>query len=549
MQRAYDASNRLTTLMDGSNNTMATYSYDNLDRATGIALANGTSVAYGYDLLNRLSYVNNTLSSSDRNYSYVYDNASRVTSTTEPRGTIASGYTDRNEVNSISEPTGSPFADEAFNYDAGFNRSSWILGTSKPAGGDGSGITSTSYAVNNLNQYSTVSGKTAPTWNPDGGLKVFDGNTYIYDALQRLTEVDYSGGKTVFGYDPLGRRISKIDYSNSGVVTIPMTTYHYDGSEVAVEYEPNYAWTYYLGAGIDRVVLRYESVGNYIKADAKGVRPNMAAPPGPPAFLKYCQFYYQDGQGSVSAVADPSGKILEEYEYNAQGQFHITNASSTVEPTTQIDNDILYTGREYDYETGNYFYRARYYNPELGRFISRDPLSGAEFSQGTNLYAYCRNNFLNASDPTGMCLTSNTLTAGGNYNYGNDPDFSSGNPYDESLLPGGPNINIPDPDPTAPMQPSTIADATPIDPQKGNQNSGSQPGMSFPDALVAAGNQELSDASTMDKVGLGVSAIGVATENPAAEVVGLGIGINSLVPEAIGNAGVAAGTAMGGQPH
>jgi len=53
-------------------------------------------------------------------------------------------------------------------------------------------------------------------------------------------------------------------------------------------------------------------------------------------------------------------------------------------------------------ETGNYFYRARYYNPTLGRFISRDPLSGAEFSQGTNLYAYCGNNFLNAIDPTGL---------------------------------------------------------------------------------------------------------------------------------------------------
>jgi uncharacterized protein RhaS with RHS repeats len=54
------------------------------------------------------------------------------------------------------------------------------------------------------------------------------------------------------------------------------------------------------------------------------------------------------------------------------------------------------------------WYRA--YDPNVGRWLSRDPLSGAEFSQGTNLYAYVENNFLNASDPTGMDQA--TLTAG-----------------------------------------------------------------------------------------------------------------------------------------
>jgi uncharacterized protein RhaS with RHS repeats len=92
-------------------------------------------------------------------------------------------------------------------------------------------------------------------------------------------------------------------------------------------------------------------------------------------------------------------------------------------------------------------YRARYYNPTLGRFISRDPLSGAEFSQGTNLYAYCRNNFLNSSDPTGMCWLSdyyNNLQ-----NWANNPlqapnltlasNGNSGpNPYDQALNPNNP---------------------------------------------------------------------------------------------------------------
>jgi RHS repeat-associated protein len=70
-----------------------------------------------------------------------------------------------------------------------------------------------------------------------------------------------------------------------------------------------------------------------------------------------------------------------------------TTGSGTVLSSTGIGNDVMYAGYRYDAETGNYFCNARYYNPKLGRFISRDRLSGAEFSQGTNLYAYCGNDW------------------------------------------------------------------------------------------------------------------------------------------------------------
>jgi RHS repeat-associated protein len=362
--RAHDASNRVTTLKDGAGTTQATYSYDILDRPTGMALANSTSVAWNHDLLDRLTSVNNTLGGmTTRNYSYIYDAASRRTSESGPRGTVGYAYTDRNEVNAVSEPSGSPFSDQSFAYDAGYNRSNWTYGS-----------TATSYAVNNLNQYTTVSSDAAPTWNGDGGLAVFHGNTYTYDALMRLTEVDNAVGKYLFSYDPLGRRVKKVIESPSGSV-LETYGYHYDSSEVAVEYQPATTWTYYLGLGIDQVVMRSNSTTK--------------------------QWYYANDQGSISAVADNSGNLLEQYEYDAQGQVSIANATGTVQTGTQIDNSILYTGRSYDAETGNYFYRARYYSPYLGRFISRDPLSGAEFSQGTNLYAYCENNYTDLDDPTG----------------------------------------------------------------------------------------------------------------------------------------------------
>ena len=61
-------------------------------------------------------------------------------------------------------------------------------------------------------------------------------------------------------------------------------------------------------------------------------------------------------------------------------------------------NDYLYTGREYDWETGIYYYRARYYNPELGRFLTRDP---AGMVDGPNMYVYVKNSPVNGVDPTG----------------------------------------------------------------------------------------------------------------------------------------------------
>jgi RHS repeat-associated protein len=68
--------------------------------------------------------------------------------------------------------------------------------------------------------------------------------------------------------------------------------------------------------------------------------------------------------------------------------------------TSSINNPFQYTGREWDSETGLYYYRARYYEPGTGRFISQDP-SG--FGGGINVYAYVRNKALSFSDPTGLC--------------------------------------------------------------------------------------------------------------------------------------------------
>jgi RHS repeat-associated protein len=100
-----------------------------------------------------------------------------------------------------------------------------------------------------------------------------------------------------------------------------------------------------------------------------------------------------DALGSTIALADPSGTITTSYTYEPFGAATSTGASST--------NRFQFTGRENDGASGLYFYRARYYGPTFGRFISEDPL---RFPGGpdANLFAYVGNNPVSLIDPFGL---------------------------------------------------------------------------------------------------------------------------------------------------
>jgi len=169
-----------------------------------------------------------------------------------------------------------------------------------------------------------------------------------------------------YTYDPAGRRIEK-QYDG-----LTQMKYLYDGDHIIAEYSGNggLLHKYIYGPGVDQPICMID------------VTESNAA-----------YYYHFDGLGSVIALTDSSGSVANLYEYSVYGE---VSASDPNHP-----NRFLFTGREFDKDTGLYYYRARYYNPYIGRFLQTDP---AGYGAGMNLYRYCANNSINMVDPTGMLL-------------------------------------------------------------------------------------------------------------------------------------------------
>ncbi len=190
--------------------------------------------------------------------------------------------------------------------------------------------------------------------------------SYVYDSENRLVQINtqpVTGNSQLvtYKYDPFGRRIEK---NVNGVIT----RYVYDREDILFELDGsgNIITEYLHGPGIDEPIAMIRNNQTY--------------------------YYHADGLGSIVAITNATGAVVQRYEYDSFGQITYVLDPNFKQPYT-------YTGREYDEESGLYYYRARYYDPKIGRFITQDPIG---FSGGINFFSYVENNPVNFVDPLGL---------------------------------------------------------------------------------------------------------------------------------------------------
>jgi RHS repeat-associated protein len=440
----YDVANRLaqTSYPEG---TTEAYTYDPVGNFVTTIDANGQEIANTYDDLNRLISVTGP----DLSITYSYDGVGNLIAMTDATGTTNYGYDDLNRLAQVTYPNGlivgysynevglittitTPFGTVGYTYDVANRLSSITLPNTQQvsyyydAAGNLTEVaypngTAAAYAYDNRNRLLTLS-NTAP------GETVIASYEYTLDGVGNRTGVDLfeplipsfptetiaytytsgnilaSGDGTTYTHDANGNRIQK----TTGAAT---TTYTYDpldrltGVTTGTQ---NYQYLYNgLGQRVGKIVDGVQT--NYL-IDPNGLLHQVLAEMDEDnnliAFYVYggaglvakitpgdeYYFYHYDGLGSTVAITDENAQIVNAYAYSPYG---LVGAQET------IQNPFTYVGRFGVMAEGNglYYMRARYYDPQVGRFINKDPIG---YAGGMNLYEYVRNNSVNWVDFFGL---------------------------------------------------------------------------------------------------------------------------------------------------
>jgi RHS repeat-associated protein len=420
---SYDDASRLAGITHGA--MSFGFGYDNVDRRMSLTYPNGITTAYEFDALSRLTHLTAAKQATlVEQVLYGYNAASERTSKTLPEFTESYGYDASSRLTTARRSLGSP-GRWVFGYDSVGNRLTTQVDNSvtaatydlrnrlltRTAGGPlrvhgeldepgtvkvngravpllaGNAFETTINATPGTNSFvveatdadgrvrtNTYQVNVAPiganySYDANGSLSLAvegsDTRAYEWNAENQLVRVCAGDPCTAenliarYRYDPLGRRVRKI----AGGVT---TSYAYDGQDIIKETRSDgAAYTYIHGPSFDEPLARIDGSGAVA-------------------------YYHADGVGSIVEMTDAAGAAISTRRYDAWGNLEVGAA----EP------GYAFTGREWDPEVGLYYYRARYYDPKVGRFISEDPI---EFAGGDIvLYGYVGNVPTNRRDPLGL---------------------------------------------------------------------------------------------------------------------------------------------------
>ncbi len=369
-----DLINQLTT----NTGQKTTYSYEpQRDLRTQVKNEFGGSLIsqydYGYDALGR----RNSVANSGLAFSHV-TNAFNLYDYNDRNEIIESARYLGANISEISNPVQSEY--RSYNYDPIGNRKQSAEGTAAQT-----------YAANMLNQYSQITTNNGQqmtdslTYDPDGNLTSMassDGTTnFTYNAENRLIAVSpqilVDGDKRIeFTYDYMGRRVQKKIYSwqTDHWALITDNLYIYDGWNLICEIisengQPAKNKYYVWGLDLSQSLQGTGGVGGLLAS----VEPASGS----------TYYYLYDVNGNVGQlVAGADGSIAAQYEYDPYG-----NAIVAVESVAN-DNPFRFSTKYWDGEVGLYYYGYRYYLPELGRWVNRDPIGERG---GVNLYTFVSN--------------------------------------------------------------------------------------------------------------------------------------------------------------
>ncbi len=350
ISKIYDALNRLKTVTDDQGTTA--YAYDAIGRQTQITYPNGVTTSYEYDSRNRVTSIEHKKSDGTilQSFAYTYDAVGNRTKVVEESGrTVEYTY---NEVNQLTKETvtNDPNGNNTtttYTYDAVGNLVSKTI--------DGIEISYTYNANDQLIQKGSVT----YTYDSNGNL-VDDGtNTYEYDDKNRLIKVITPTDTIEYSYDAQGHRIAKTTSNGTTTYLIDANT---PFAQVITETKEN------------GTQIKY-TYGNDLLSD------------GSHTFLT-------DALGSTRGLVDSNEALTDSYAYTPYGELSSHEGNS--------ENAFLFTGEQLDGETGDYYLRARYYNPTTARFLSRDTYDGKLIDPlSQNHYLYAGGNPVMYVDPSG----------------------------------------------------------------------------------------------------------------------------------------------------